>query len=307
VPDVFGPIGSVEWVQAEWYRDAPSWAPSGVFGPPGNGVAAGDLPLTVNGLTVSIGLGRAHLRGAGYERTGTPWTTAIPANTNASQGRRDRLVLRRDLAAATVTIAHLQGTPAGTPTAPALTRVENGTWETPLFAFTVPPNSGTTLGSITDERQWVDPNGGGWYPAVAEVRRAAVQSIPVNTWTVLAFDAEDLDTWGLHSGGRWTAPAPCLVSAVGAWSWAVVAGNTAQTPRGIRLQKNGAPVKTSTINRLFANDAGNQYLPSKPAQVHLAAGDYLEIGVYQNCGIALNTNHQADFDPSLSVTVLGWL
>lgn len=158
--DVFGPFDGVPWAQARWYRDAYARAASGVHGLPAASVGAGDLPLTINGLTVSVGLGRAHVRGAGYERAGTPKDFAIPANTNSTLARIDRLVLRRDLAAKSATLVHLQGTPATTPSAPALSRVENGAWDQRLFAFTVPPASGTVLTGVTDERDWIDPDTG---------------------------------------------------------------------------------------------------------------------------------------------------
>ena len=44
--------------------------------------------------------------------------------------------------------------------APALTQVEAGQWDIPLFSFLVPPNSGTTLTGFIDERTWVDPGVG---------------------------------------------------------------------------------------------------------------------------------------------------
>ena len=96
MPDIFGPFDGIPWAQAQWYRDAPLWAPSGVAGAPASAVSVGDLPLTISGLTASVGLGRAHVRGAGYERTGTPNAFTVNANTNATLSRLDRIVLRRD-------------------------------------------------------------------------------------------------------------------------------------------------------------------------------------------------------------------
>lgn len=155
MPDVYGPFGTSPWSQAQWYRDAYARAYSGVFGTPADTVGTGDLPLTLNGLGWSVGLGRAHVRGAGYERTGTAMTGTVTANSNGNQ-RIDRIVLRRDLAAQTVTIQRLQGTPAATPSAPNLTQSEDGIWEIALFRFNVPANSGTTLTNVTDERLWVE-------------------------------------------------------------------------------------------------------------------------------------------------------
>jgi hypothetical protein len=151
MPDLYGPFTGQTWLQSQWFRDAWARSPSGVFGPSFGVSTAGDLALTVAGLTATMGLGRAHVRGAGYERTGTAWSYAVPANT-ATTARVDRLVLRRDLAAGTVLPTVLQGTPAASPAAPALTRVEDGVWDLPLFRFTVPANSGAPLTGIVDDR-----------------------------------------------------------------------------------------------------------------------------------------------------------
>jgi hypothetical protein len=151
MPDVYGPFTGQTWQQSAWYRDAASRELSGVFGAVFTAPDAGDLALTTSGLTVTLALGRAHVRGAGYERTGTAWSATLATNT-ATNPRVDRLVLRRDLAAQTVLPTVLQGTPAASPAAPAVTQVEDGVWDLPLFSVTVPGGSGTTLSGIVDER-----------------------------------------------------------------------------------------------------------------------------------------------------------
>jgi hypothetical protein len=155
MPDVFGPFDGVTWTQAQWYRDAFARELSGVYGTAFGTATAGDLGLTAAGLTVTMALGRAHVRGAGYERTGTAWSTTLATNTNANP-RIDRLVLRRDLAAKTVTPVVLQGTPAVSPAVPALTQAEDGVWELPLHRWQTPGGSGTTLTNIVDERTPAD-------------------------------------------------------------------------------------------------------------------------------------------------------
>jgi len=151
MPDVYGPFDGVTWTQAQWYRDAFARELSGVYGSTFTASTAGDLGLTVSGLTVTMALGRAHVRGAGYERTGTAWSTTLATNTNANP-RIDRLVLRRDLAAKTVLPVILQGTPAVSPAVPALTQAEDGVWDLPLHRWQTPGGSGTTLTNIVDER-----------------------------------------------------------------------------------------------------------------------------------------------------------
>lgn len=163
MPDVYGPFDTATWGQGPWYRDAFARSQSGVFGTSFATPTTGDLPLTVSGLGITLGLGRAHVRGAGYERTGTAWSYTVPANTNATQARIDRLVLRRDLTAKTVAPLVLQGTPAATPAAPAVTQVEDGAWDLPLYSFTVPANSGAPLTNVVDERVPAEGDVSRWY------------------------------------------------------------------------------------------------------------------------------------------------
>jgi hypothetical protein len=158
VSEIYGPFDGATWAQAQWYRYAPTWGPSGVIDSPTASASAGGLGLSFSGLTPTLAIGRAWVRGAGYEISGTAKTmTAVPANANATLSRRDRIVLRRDLAAGTVTLVLIQGTPLASPTPPALTQVETGQWDMPLFSFLVPPASGSTITGIVDERLFIDP------------------------------------------------------------------------------------------------------------------------------------------------------
>ena len=152
--DTYGPFDTASWAQDQWYRHAPIWAPSGLY-------SNSDLQITFSGLNFTIGTGRAWVRGAGFERTGSPASQAIPANTNASLSRRDRVVLRRDLGAKTVAPTLIQGTPSASPTAPAITQNETGQWDLPLWSFLVPPNSGTSITGTVDERAYLDYSTGG--------------------------------------------------------------------------------------------------------------------------------------------------
>jgi hypothetical protein len=183
MPDVYGPFTAQTWTQAQWFRDAYARDVSGVYGTSFANAAAGDLGLTVSGLIITMGLGRAHVRGAGYERTGTAWSYTVPANT-ATNPRIDRLVLRRDLAAGTVLPTPLQGTAAATPAEPALTQAEDGVWDLPLHSWTTPANSGAPLTAVTDERQ---PAGVGAVGRdVARSSGAAAVATTVTNWTVNA-------------------------------------------------------------------------------------------------------------------------
>jgi len=151
MPDVSGPWDGASYPQGPWYRD--TGGPSGVRGNPGATPATGDLALSASGFVLSMALGRARVRGASYERTGTAWTDTVPANASSVGPRIDRVALRRDVVAKTVVPLRIQGTAAASPTPPALSRVEDGAWDLPMYQVTVPASSGTPL-VIADERVW---------------------------------------------------------------------------------------------------------------------------------------------------------
>lgn len=161
MPDLAGPFDGSTFGQAPYYRDRGYLERSGVRGLVAASAAAGDLALTAAGFALSMALGRAHVRGAAYERTGSAWTYTVPANTSSAGPRRDLLVLRRDLVAKTVVPTYLQGTAAASPVDPTITQNEDGTWDLPLFRVQAPPSSGTPL-VITDLRRWVDQDDDGW-------------------------------------------------------------------------------------------------------------------------------------------------
>lgn len=157
--DVYGPFATGPWADGEWARFAPTWAPSGPIGTGAASATTGEWAFATSGLTVSAGAGRAWVRGFGLSRTGGGPPHTVTANTHATWSRRDRLVLRRDLTAGTVTTAVKTGSAASSPVAPSLTQSETGVWEETLFSFLTPPNSGTTIIDVVDERQWVRPDG----------------------------------------------------------------------------------------------------------------------------------------------------
>lgn len=156
--DIVGPFDDQAWAQAEWFDHMPTALPSGVIGSPASASSSGGLPFSSSGLAVSIGDGKANVGGAGFKRTGGGPPVTVTANTNASLSRRDRVVLRRDIAANTGGPVVIPGTASASPTAPAIQRTTT-LFDLPLYSFLVPPSSGTTLTSVTDERPWVGPNG----------------------------------------------------------------------------------------------------------------------------------------------------
>lgn len=154
MPDSSGPWDGSPWGEADWYRYMSVIAASGVVGTAGASATDGALAWSSVGLSITPAAGRAFVGGAGYSRTSPLGSVSASANTHTTFSRRDRLVLRRSTAAHAVTLTVIEGTPANAPVAPSYSRTDT-VWDLPLFSFLVPPNSGTTLTSVQDNRVWL--------------------------------------------------------------------------------------------------------------------------------------------------------
>lgn len=99
-----------------------------------NGVRrSGDNELRVTaagGLRLSVSVGRAWIEGHWYINDAVYTALSVPTPPVGDQTRIDRVVLRLDenVSGRKISLAYLQGTPAVSPTAPALTR-EGGIYE----------------------------------------------------------------------------------------------------------------------------------------------------------------------------------
>lgn len=108
------------------------------------------------GMNVKVKAGQALVRGHYYDSTGTE-TIIIPA-ANATNPRIDRVVLRLDPTANTILLHLLQGTPAASPTAPALTQTDGAIYDLPLAQVYVAANATVIApGNVTDERTLYSP------------------------------------------------------------------------------------------------------------------------------------------------------
>lgn len=123
----------------------------------GDGVVATGNELAVAeasppAMSVRVNTGKAFIQGYYFEVHTGQETLAI-ATAHASLPRIDRVVVRRDLAGRTATLAVLPGTPAESPTAPALTQVAAGVWEIALASVAVAAAAASIVdANITDER-----------------------------------------------------------------------------------------------------------------------------------------------------------
>lgn len=144
----------------QWSIMARFWAQSGVTDYANKLEVYGDS----SGRQVKVKTGRACVRGHWYENTAEE-TVAIAANASGNP-RIDRVVLRLDPSANSIVLAVVQGTPAGSPSAPSLTQTDVATYELTLAQVAVANGASTiTAGNVTDERTYVDGIYGPWSPA----------------------------------------------------------------------------------------------------------------------------------------------
>lgn len=159
-----GPYSADDWQQM--YQNLFGFL-SGVVllssGTPGLAVAATSPAAAV----VTVAAGAAFIRGLYYQNDASI-TLAIAPNTSGNP-RIDRVVLRVDYIAQTIRLVTLQGAPAVSPAAPALTQDAGVRWEESLALVAVANGFITITGAnITDTRRSVGIDGtviGGTTPA----------------------------------------------------------------------------------------------------------------------------------------------
>jgi hypothetical protein len=225
VAENYGPFdgGAGATLGEDFYFDvmAPQFTYDGVDGDP----SSSDLSVYGNssGMLVLVRVGQAMVRGSGYQLTAEKSVT-IAANSSG-QTRYDRIVLKHDRTANTLTAIVLAGTPgAGVP--PAL--VQTGTvWELPLAIVTVDTGAVTIASNkVADDRQFL---------ARPTLIVATIAKLPAvarkGQYAYLASTGQTM----LYNGTAWTAsPADSgfvTVSALSAFTFA-----------GLRFRKLGPVV-----------------------------------------------------------------
>jgi hypothetical protein len=114
------------------------------------------------GMNVKVKSGQALVRGHYYDSTGTE-TILIPA-ADATNPRIDRVVLRLNPTTNAILLTLIQGTPAASPSAPALTQTDGAIYDLPLAQVYVAANE-TIIepADVTDQRTIFAP----WTGSVA--------------------------------------------------------------------------------------------------------------------------------------------
>lgn len=104
-----------------------------------------------SGMNVKVKTGQALIRGHYYDNTAQETLTIAAADV--TNPRIDRVVLRLDPTANSVVLAVITGTPAASPSAPALTQTDGGIYELPLAQVAVAAAAVViSAGNVTDQR-----------------------------------------------------------------------------------------------------------------------------------------------------------
>ena len=239
--DEYGPFDSgvgATWSEAQWYNHMPAAMPSGVIGSKQASATAGPLAWSASGLAVTLANGTANVGGSGFRRTGSSTSVNATSNGNATLYRRDRIVLRRDLGTHDVKPVIIQGTPSSSPTAPNITRSAT-VYDLKMFSFLVPPNNGTTLSSIIDERAWIDDTTTAvtGEPGMLDYAESASANLGNGGTAESIISAPSL-TVSLVAGRLYRAVAAGCVNAVGASGSIVV---------NVRARLAGTPTASSPL------------------------------------------------------------
>lgn len=126
----------------------------------GSGSELAVTEQTPAAMGVKVATGIAFVRGYYFEVYSTTEAVALAA-AHATLPRIDLIVVRRDLAARTISLAVVTGTPAASPAAPALTQVTGGVWEFPLAQVAVGASVASIVNAnITDLRTYASTSPG---------------------------------------------------------------------------------------------------------------------------------------------------
>ena len=194
------PFENVDVSETDFGKWASNFQDYGVRGVPGdtNLQVTGDN----SGMQVRVAAGEAFVRGHYYVNSAQATVTLDTAN--ASSPRIDAIVLELDLSANSVLLKAVQGTAAGSPTAPTLTQTTTGVYQL-LLAYVSVAAAATSIvaGNVTDLRTFMGQRVGIWTTATRPANPTAKATIGFNT------------TLGYHeywTGSAWSSLAPDTTS-----------------------------------------------------------------------------------------------
>lgn len=160
-----------------------------------------ELGATVGANKVTIGTGKALVSGRYYKNT-TDLDVTIP---DATSGRRDRIVLKRDTSAQTVRIVRIAGVDNGSGTAPTIPTGDASTWYMPLWIVNKAAGVAAAVTLITDERSYIPHHGdqsaeGGTRHAASQI--TGLPAFGATPTTVTPGTASAVGATGTYAGGQ---------------------------------------------------------------------------------------------------------
>lgn len=178
------------------------------------------------GMTIVAAAGTAALRGFMGYTTGTEGPAGV-SNGDATNPRIDLAILRLDRNNNNMTFTVKQGTPAASPSAPALTQTDTGVYEIALAQLAIPAGAGTMLASyITDVRQFIGSTVSAWTTA----QRPPTPRKGKLGWNV------SLSKWEFWNGTAWTDLIPATVANSTKWNgYDLYVQSTAPSPSGAAI------------------------------------------------------------------------
>jgi hypothetical protein len=186
-----------------WYQMAPLWALDGVA------TSGGLLVTTISGRNLQVATGSAWVHGAYYINDAAK-TLAVAANSSGNP-RIDRIVLRRDLTANTVTAAVLQGTAAASPAAPALTQSTTGIWEVPIAQYRAESGFVNTDSTKLTDNRLLSGADQLWKQSVMQFASSADRTGKVTPAEGMLSWQQDTNNLDIYTGSAWELLRPVPV------------------------------------------------------------------------------------------------
>lgn len=268
--------------EERWTKMAKYWLGTGVIQAELNKL---QVYADSSGMQAKVKTGAAWIQGHYYESSEEVFLPIVTADV--TNPRIDRIIIRLDWSNNTMELAVLQGVPAVSPTAPAVTR-NFSIWELSLAQVRV--NAGATTiaaANVTDERIFTNMVDRSYISAV----QTNQEVIGNNTWTKLSFsDVNDRLSEYNATDKKITIKRKDVYVLYGYFNWfdgQAVAG--VDYKYGFYI--NGSLYYYPLIALNPSSTADNER--SGMLFLELDAGDTIEIYAYQNTGVTKNiANHK---------------
>lgn len=129
----------------------------------------------------------------------------------------------------------------------------------------------------------------------ALVYKSGTQAISANTWTVVAFGAEEADADGMHdnstNNSRLTVPSGCTRARA---TFGLKTPSSANRSRA-RVIKNGTSAYAAGLPAQLSDTAGTDSINGMGAWVSVSPGDYFELEYFVDGGLTLGTDDETWF------------